>query len=82
MKVLAWLLFFGLVIAALFKKMSVTRINIIRMTGEHKQFDNSGAEIMVCCAHCGIYIPSSEAIRHENTVYCCMEHVGKQINHR
>ncbi len=80
MKVLAWLAFLGLVLAALLRKMSVTRIKIMQ-TGSPKQFDESGAEIMVCCAHCGVYIPSSEAIHHDNVIYCSLEHVGRPIYH-
>ena len=81
MKLLAWLLFLGLVVAALYRKMSVTRIKIFQSVSP-RQFDESGAEIMVCCAHCGVYIPASEALRHDNVTYCSTEHVGKPIQHR
>ncbi|RJX33428.1 MAG: hypothetical protein C4516_01145 [Oxalobacter sp.] len=81
MKVLAWIAFFGLVIAALARKLSVTRINIIR-NGSIGHFDERGAEIMVSCSRCGIFLPSSEAIQHEGKVYCSQEHVGPPANVR
>ncbi len=33
------------------------------------------AEPMVDCAHCGLHLPASEALRDEATrAYCCVEH--------
>ncbi|MFZ6872548.1 PP0621 family protein [Undibacterium sp. Di27W] len=32
------------------------------------------AESMVCCAHCQIYLPASEAVRRGEQVYCSKEH--------
>ncbi|MBE0625659.1 MAG: hypothetical protein IH606_12695 [Burkholderiales bacterium] len=31
-------------------------------------------EQMVNCAHCGVYLPQSEAIREGDRFYCCNEH--------
>jgi hypothetical protein len=76
MKLLMWLAFFGLVIAALYAKFSSSKTK----SGQPKpsrQFDNAGAELMQQCVHCGVYIPSSEAIGHAGAVYCCDDHRGK-----
>ena len=78
MKFLAWIVFIGLVVAALVVKRSFT-FKATRLS-PHKhppEFDDSGAERMVRCAHCGIYIPSSEAIQYRGKDYCCEEHCGK-----
>lgn len=32
------------------------------------------SEAMVCCTHCGIYLPKSEAVRQQDTFFCCREH--------
>ncbi|MHB8623798.1 MAG: PP0621 family protein [Sulfuricaulis sp.] len=29
---------------------------------------------MVCCGHCGVHVPESEAIGDNNNVYCCEDH--------
>jgi uncharacterized protein len=31
-------------------------------------------EQMVNCAHCGLYLPQSEAIREGDKFFCCKEH--------
>lgn len=33
-----------------------------------------GAEAMVCCAHCGVYVPASEAVVQAGVTFCCEEH--------
>lgn len=30
--------------------------------------------IMVACAHCGMHLPDTEAVRGAQGVYCCHEH--------
>jgi len=74
MKFLAWLALIGLVAAALYKIMSVARINIIR-SGTLHQFDDSVPEVMVSCAHCGVYIPASEALHQDGLDFCSQEHL-------
>ena len=32
------------------------------------------AEQMVACEHCGLHVPSSEAVREGEHAYCCAEH--------
>ena len=29
---------------------------------------------MIVCAHCGVHVPESEAIRDDGKLYCCEEH--------
>ncbi len=36
--------------------------------------DAASAENMVCCAHCQIYLPASEAVQRAGQVYCSQEH--------
>lgn len=31
-------------------------------------------ELIIRCAHCGVYVPSSEAVRDGNRIYCSEEH--------
>jgi len=71
-----WLAFFGLVIAALYAK-RVSAKSRAPYPRRSSQFDNTGAEIMLRCANCGVFIPSSEAISHAGAIYCCEDHRGK-----
>lgn len=32
------------------------------------------AQLTVRCAHCGLYLPSQEAISHQGRSYCCPAH--------
>jgi uncharacterized protein len=34
----------------------------------------SVGEVMVRCAHCGVYLPSSESVRDGEIAYCGSEH--------
>ncbi|MBS1169772.1 MAG: hypothetical protein H6R01_690 [Burkholderiaceae bacterium] len=76
MKLLIWLALFGLVAAALLAKKSASKP---RPTAplRRKQFDSTGAELMVRCAHCGVHVPISEAVNDLGIEYCCEEHRGK-----
>ncbi len=31
-------------------------------------------ELIIRCAHCGVYVPSSEAVHGGNRIYCSEEH--------
>lgn len=33
-------------------------------------------ETMLCCAHCGVYYPSSESVRLNGQDYCSQAHAG------
>ena len=37
-------------------------------------------EDMVCCRHCGIHLPKSEAILIHKDYYCCKEHCNQHAN--
>ena len=76
MKVLMWLAFFALVIAALYAKKSPAK-TLPPLTQRSKQSDSADAEIMLQCSYCGTYIPASEAIILSAAIYCCEEHRGK-----
>lgn len=34
------------------------------------------AEVMLCCAHCGVYYPASETVKVEGRDYCSSAHAG------
>jgi uncharacterized protein len=36
------------------------------------------SEAMACCAHCGIYFPSSEAVRADGRDYCSPAHAHQE----
>jgi uncharacterized protein len=36
------------------------------------------SEAMACCAHCGIYFPSSEAVRAGGRDYCSPAHAHQE----
>ncbi|MEA5097233.1 MAG: PP0621 family protein [Burkholderiaceae bacterium] len=76
MKLLIWLAFFGLVVAALVVRKSPSRIKTAEPP-RRREFDSTGAELMVRCAHCGVYVPVSEAVKDRGAEYCCEEHRGK-----
>lgn len=76
MKLLMWLAFFGLVIGALYSRKASSRSQVSQPQS-NRQFDSNGAELMLRCDHCGIYIPSSEAIQQGERAYCCEDHRGK-----
>ena len=39
-------------------------------------------EKMVCCAHCGLYLPEKESIRAGEVSFCCAEHRDLQQKSR
>lgn len=39
-----------------------------------KRKDKQGAEEIVACAHCGVYLPASTALKGKGGPYCCVEH--------
>lgn len=36
--------------------------------------NKKGAEEIVACAHCGVYLPASTAVQGKGGPYCCVEH--------
>ncbi|MFZ6676464.1 PP0621 family protein [Undibacterium sp. Tian12W] len=79
MRLLFWLGLVILVILALKKK---AQPPVTRSGNPERPLDpeNAGsqnvasAENMVCCAHCQIYLPASEAVQRAGQVYCSQEH--------
>lgn len=35
---------------------------------------NVRRELVISCAHCGVYVPSSEAVKRGDRIYCSEEH--------
>lgn len=82
MRILFWLGLLVLIVLALKKKMQPPRAG----SGNpgHPQNpanpesagsrNTESAETMVCCAHCQIYLPASEAVQRGEQVYCSKEH--------
>ncbi len=82
MKLLFWLAFIVIVILALKKKGRTYQQNL-QQQGEQadQQTDQPGpgqqagaAEAMVCCHHCQVYFPASEAVFKNKQTYCCQNH--------
>ncbi|MES2039227.1 MAG: PP0621 family protein [Pseudomonadota bacterium] len=87
MRILFWLGLVVLIVLALKKKMQPpgagTSTGSTDKPGHPESPaspQNSGtrnaapAETMVCCAHCQIYLPASEAVQRDERVYCSQEH--------
>lgn len=77
MKFLMWLVFFGLVAAALVSRLkSAGKPRIPDMPPPANDM-RSDAEPMLQCAHCGLHFPASEAIHRGGQPYCSPEHAGQ-----
>ncbi|MFZ6742947.1 PP0621 family protein [Undibacterium sp. JH2W] len=75
MRILFWLGLALLIILALKKKIQPPAASSGRAESDAPQGPQSGAaESMVCCAHCQIYLPASEAVHRGEQVYCSKEH--------
>lgn len=68
MKLLAWLLLGILVFWALRSK----KTGITEKKAGTPHLD--APELMVKCAHCGVYLPASEAIAQSGELFCSEEH--------
>jgi len=77
---MARLLFWGLIVAC--------ALVAVRMAVQSAQRPRQGkarkgaqtrrqAEAMVACAHCGIYLPRSEALVLHGQTWCCREHAAE-----
>jgi uncharacterized protein len=83
MRWLAWLALIGLVMIALQKKKAALRK---RKETQHAHIDpnrnsdptprstTKSTESMLCCDHCHVYFPSSEAVFRGERVYCSTSH--------
>ena len=65
-------IFFLLVIVALYVLVRAKRGRGASAPGPRSRDDM--AEAIVACAHCGVHVPSSEAITADGRSYCCEEH--------
>ena len=84
MKLLMWLVLAVLVILAIRKKARPLTQDSMRSrnaetTSGTSSFDMPAttatpAETMVCCAHCQIYLPASEAVIRGQQTYCSSAH--------
>jgi uncharacterized protein len=45
-----------------------------RARGQHRPRRETAPEAFVTCTHCGVNVPSSEAVTFEGRNYCCEEH--------
>lgn len=85
MKLLVWLLLGVLVYLALRKNMKGSRSDKPRSGWSASEQDATAhtaakpSESMVSCAQCQVFIPSSEAVRRGEQVFCCDEH-AQQFN--
>lgn len=71
-KLLLWAV---VIIAALFITRIVTQKKpFIAPPRKDKAPAPQGSEEMVRCAHCGIYLPRSEALMSNNHTWCSLEH--------
>lgn len=80
-RLLFWVALAMLVVFALRAKIRAAR----RRADLHEQAQQRGAarsaaplassETMTSCAHCGLYVPVSEAVRADGRDYCCPAHV-------
>ncbi|MBR7793185.1 hypothetical protein KDM87_11295 [Undibacterium sp. FT147W] len=84
MKLLMWLVLAVLVILAIRKKARPMTQDSMRSRNAETASDASSfdmpatattpAETMVCCAHCQIYLPASEAVIRGQQTYCSSAH--------
>lgn len=72
---LVWLAVIVLVIAAIIAKIRRAGIVVLRpnMPGREPN-SGAGAERMLRCEHCSVYIPESEAVYRSDAVFCSQEH--------
>ena len=70
-KLLIWVL---VIIAALFVTRLITHKKNTVHTRAPKTPTPKGTEQMVRCAHCGIYLPRSEALMSNDHTWCSLDH--------
>jgi uncharacterized protein len=72
MKVLTWLLI--ILGAMMISRMINARNASSRREAAQPGKASNGIESMVSCAHCGIYMPRSEALLIGKRTWCCEDH--------
>lgn len=72
MRLILWLVLGLLVLFALRSKSKPSKEAMptsVERDGQAKE-----VELMLCCSHCGVYFPASEAVRQDQQIFCCPEH--------
>ncbi|HEX7749322.1 MAG TPA: PP0621 family protein [Bordetella sp.] len=73
MKFITWLL---IILAAMMVSRMINARNaaVRRTAAQPGKATANGIEAMVSCAHCGIYMPRSEALLIGKRTWCCEDH--------
>jgi len=71
---LMWLALCLLVVAAFVSKFRNARFILLKQNKRREARETGGAEQMLPCEHCHVYIPESEAIHRSGAVFCSKEH--------
>lgn len=71
---LMWLALCLLVVAAVVSKFRNVRFILLKQNKTGGTRETGGAEQMLPCEHCHVYIPESEAIRRSGAVFCSKDH--------
>lgn len=74
MKLLFWFALIVIVILALKKKSRQFQQRIDKPEPEMPGTAAGAAENMLCCSHCQVYFPASEAVYKQQKAYCCQAH--------
>ncbi len=75
MRLLFWLGLMLLIVLAIKKKLQPPSVPKTAEQSHEAAVDkDTKVETMVCCAHCQVYLPLSEAIRRGEQIYCSKEH--------
>lgn len=68
------LLFWVVVIAVGWGAWSLIRVSQRKSEQAQRKEGKREPERIVACAHCGVHLPASEAVRGNGDSYCCVEH--------
>ena len=74
-RLLFWLALAVLVVMAIRSKLRSSGMHQPPKAGRSDPQPPPAVESMARCAHCGVYFPSSEAVRADGLDYCCPAHV-------
>ena len=83
MKFILWCAFVFLVVLALRKKIKLWLHHQHHQHHQKSQQQRADAQVemrskhseaMLACAYCGMYVPSSESIKHNDVVFCSVAH--------
>ncbi len=74
MKLLFWFAFIVIVVLALKKKSRQLPQALNQAEPDLPPAETGEAENMLCCAHCQVYFPASEAVYKQQRVFCSQAH--------